>query len=314
MKTRLSTLLLLLLTTSSLLGQSTNNGAVVIIGSRFTYPFLREVISDFKQRYPSIEVQLLERGTDTEENANLIVNGHELAGTEIRTGYTNINFGSYVIVPVTNSQNPWLAEVSKTGLDKKEIKAIFFNKEYDPIYQEKKEAQTAATTDVHLFTRDQKACAPTSFAAYYGFRQENLIGRRIIGSDLSLLFAVKSDPKGLTYSVPTHLYNLETRLPLTEWTIVPIDQNGNNEVDENESIFDNLDQLLEAVANKEVSNIPLASLNISFPAQLNADNQNLALFVDFLLSDGQQKARKFGFLELPKDKAAKQRTQINTKL
>ncbi len=296
--------------------QDTNN-PVTLIGSRFSYPFIREVISDFKKLHPTIEVQLLERGTDTEENANLIVNAHVLSSNEIRKGYASVDFAKYAIIPVSNSKNPWLAEIQETGLDKKEIKALFFNKEYDAIYNEKKEKERESKLtnrpNVHLFTRDQKACAPESFAAWYGLKQENLLGKRIVGSDLSLLYAVKSDELGVTYNIPVHLYNLETRQPLSEWTIIPIDQNGNNTVDSEEQVYGNLDQLLETIS-EGIDDIPVAHLNISLPAQINASNQNLGLFVDFLLNEGQAKARKFGFVELSSQNQQKERAKINRKL
>ncbi|MES2630321.1 MAG: hypothetical protein V4616_15285 [Bacteroidota bacterium] len=299
------------------LAQASQNGAVTIIGSRFTYPYIRELIGDFRKVHPEVEIQLLERGTDTEDNANLIINGHEPQQDEIRNGYKAINFATYTILPVANAKNPWLAEVLSTGLDKKEIRSLFFNKDYDPIYNEKKEQQRQEKyerPDVHLFTRDQKACAPISFAGWFGFNQENIIGKRIVGSDLSLLYAVKSDEKGLTYNLPVHLYNLETRQPLSEWTIIPVDQDGNNFISREEAIYGNLDQLLEALASGKVQNVPTAPVNISLPQQITDDNRNLSLFVEYLLGDGQLKARKYGFLELSKDVAEKQRGQIATKL
>ncbi len=312
----LTVLLLSVAVTSSVFAQNSDNGSVTIIGSRFSYPYIRELISDFKQQYPTVEIQLLERGTDTEDNANLIINGHDLLVSEIRTGYRVVNIAQYPILPVSNIQNPWLNQVLTSGIDKKEIKALFFNKDYDGIYDEKKEKaeKPASTPDLHLYTRDQKACAPNSFAAFYELKQENLLGKRIIGSDLSLLFAVKADPKGVTYNLPTHLYNLESRLPLSDWKIIPIDQNGNNSLEDDELIYDKLDELLEAIAAKDVQNIPIANLNISLPLEITSANKNLALFVDFLLSSGQKKARKYGFVELESDKAEKQRSLITNKL
>lgn len=308
-------LLILLLTRINSLAQGPNNGSIVIIGSRFTYPFIREVITDFKKVHPQVEVQLLERGTDTEANANLIINGHELQAEELRKGYQSVSFAEYVILPVANAANPWLAEVSKTGLDKKEIRSLFFNMDYDPIYNEKKELEkTSVNSNLQLYTRDQKACAPTSFASYYGLKQESLIGKRIVGSDLSLLYAVKADVNGLTYNLPVHLYNLETRKPLAEWTIIPIDQNGNNRVDEEEKIYDDLDELLLALSNNDTRNVPAATVNISLPMELGDSDRNLQLFVDFLLNDGQSKAGKYGFLGLSPEKLEKQKTLINSKL
>lgn len=289
--------------------QEASNGKVLITGSRFTYPLVEKWISEFKKQYPNVPVRILPRGSASADSGNLIINAHKLQKEEIKTNYTVINIGRYAILPVANAKNQlYVNDYSKNGISPKEIKALYFQ-EYDA-FESTEEKKDKKKKDVHeplLYTREQKACAPTAFSNFYGLKQENLKGKGILGDDKHLINAIKQDTNGITYNVLGYIYNTNTRKVNDGIAVLPIDQNNNNKLDENENIFADLDNVISKIETGDQKQIPTDFVNISYPTQFDESTNNLKLFVQYILTEGQKFNHQFGFLDFAPESLAKQR-------
>ncbi len=183
-------------------GQSKENGKVLITGSRFTYPLLESWITNFKSIYPEVEVRILPRGSNSEDSANLVINAHKLLPVEIKPNYTVVNIARYAILPIANAKNPLVNEYLQNGIKEKEVKELYFQ-EYDPFHDEfkKPKKKDKLKYSPNLYTREQKACAPTAFANHYGLKQENIKGKGISGEDKHLIPVVRKDTNALSNNV-----------------------------------------------------------------------------------------------------------------
>jgi phosphate transport system substrate-binding protein len=272
--------------------QIKDNGKVIITGTKFTFPLINEWIKEFQEKYPDVSIGLQQKDAAPSEQANLFISGHALAPSEIKTGYHLIKVARYAILPITNEQNPWLKTVATTGIDKEQLKSIFFEKQ--------NEANNAAKKNVSLaiYTREQKGCAPIAFANYYNLKQENINGKQLQGDDKVLLKAVTDDKNGITYNNLGYIYDLKTRKVPSPIAIVPIDQNGNGKLDVSEKIYDNLDVLITAIESGKTKEIPVEYITLAVPDEISTENNNLKLFADYVLSSGQKKNGYYGFLGL----------------
>lgn len=300
--------ILVSLFTSYANAQTAANGKVLITGSRFTYTLVEKWIQDFKKQYPGVEVRILPRGSASADSGNLIINAHQLQKEEIKANYAVINIGKYAILPVANANNPlYLSEYKEKGISPKEIKKLYFQEfdEYGDVINKKKKKE--GEYEPNLYTRDQKACAPTAFANFYSLKQENLKGKGILGDDKHLLNAVKKDTNGLTYNVLSNIYDLNTRKVPNGLAVLPIDQDGNGKLTEEEKIYDNLDNLISNIEQGKEKQIPVEYVNISYPLQVSAENNNLKLFVQYILTEGQKHNHQYGFLDFEPENLAKQK-------
>ena len=292
--------------------QTSANGRVLITGSRFTYPLVEQWMAGFKKVYPEVEVRILPRGGASADSGNLIINAHKLLPTEIKPNYTVVNIGKYAILPIVNPNSAFAREHVARGIREKEIKQYFFQ-EYDGFHDDSREAKEAkkrkAKTNHEpvIYTREQKACVPQAFANFYGHNQENIRGKGITGEDKHMIPAVKKDTNGLSYNVLNWVYDLNTRKAIEGIAVVPIDFNDNGKLDENETIYENLDELISKIETGKVPEIPVEYVNIQYPAQFNDKTENLKLFVQYILNEGQKLNHQYGFLDFEPENLAKQK-------
>lgn len=314
MKRKIIAIFLLLTATYSLHAQKAENGKIIITGSRFTYPLLEKWITEFKKQYPDVPFRVIARGGPNVDSANLIINAHVLNPEEIRPGYKVVNISQYTLLPVANAKNPALQEWAVSGIKEKQFKTLFFKK-VDPFAPKKEEKKTdPSVIKPVLYTRLDKACAPTTFAKNFGFEQADILGKQIGGDDKHLITAIERDTNGVTYNNLGMIYDLTTRKVKTGLAVVPLDLNGNGKLDADENFYASLDQVIERLEKKKYSEIVTEYVNISYPGAIDESNKNLALFLNWILENGQQFNHDFGFLNFEKEKLVQQKELLSFSL
>jgi phosphate transport system substrate-binding protein len=216
------------------------------------------------------------------------------------------------LLPVANAKNPSNRELLKKGLTATDVKEIFFEKDDFLEEASKKGKKKGKSTFVAtVYTREEKACAPTAFANHYGFSQENINGTGVSGDDKYLIHAVRKDSSGITYNNAGYIYDLTTREPINGIAVIPYDLNENGKIDENEHFYNNLDDLVNNLESVENQVVPIEHINISYPKIISQENNNLKLFLDYILTEGQKFNHEFGFLNLETEHLAKQKALLN---
>ena len=298
---------IIIIFTNIIYAQKPENGKVIITGSRFTYPLVEKWIEEFKKEYPEVPFRIIARGGTNVDSANLIINAHKLHPEEIKGGNYVVNIGRYALLPVANAKNPLLAESRKKGIKEKQLKKMFFKK-YDPFAAE--EPVKTKETNVYIpiiYTRAQKACAPITFAANYGFLQEDIVGKPIGGDDKHLIMAIERDTNGLTYNNLNLIYDTQTREVKSKLAVMLLDLNGNGKLDSEENFYTKLDDVIARLERKKIPEIPVEYINISFPAQIIESNKNISLFLDWVLTKGQNFNHELGFLDFEPEVLSKQK-------
>jgi phosphate transport system substrate-binding protein len=300
MKKIIISLLFVLIVILNIQAQHAANGKVIITGSRFTYPLLEKWIAEFQKQYPDVPFRIIARGGPNVDSANLVINAHELSPEEIRPGYKVVNISKYSILPVANAKNPSLKTWTSSGIKEKQFKKLFFEK-VDPLAPKKEEKKSDVYKPL-LYTRLEKACAPTTFARNFGFEQQDLLGKQIGGDDKHLIAAIEKDTNGVTYNNLGLIYDLTTRKIKTNLAVIPFDLNGNGKLEADENFYSSLDEVIDRIEKKSYSEITTAYVNISYPETINESNKNLILFLNWVLENGQQFNHQFGFLNFEKNK------------
>ena len=108
--------------------------------------------------------------------------------------------------------------------------------------------------------------------------------------------AVVNDINGISYNNLGLVYNIQTRKVADGIAIVPIDINENGIVDEDENHYTTIDDLLDFIAQSGTSKIPQENVNVVL--NKNKINKDILDFLQWIITDGQQYNRQYGFMSL----------------
>jgi len=220
----------LLLLGSVAFAQEKPKDKVIITGVRFAYPLLEKWIQDYKAVNPSTEVIIESRTINDPAKYDLLIEAYE-QDAAVKETRDYLNFGRYALLPVANASSAFATTYGKKALTKNQIKQVYFH----DILAEKNE-DDEIKTPVTIYTRLRKAGAPTTFAHYYGYEQQNIKGKAIGGADEHLIKALLKDSTGVSYASLNLLYDRQTRSVLPGLSIIPVDQDDNNRVSEAEKV------------------------------------------------------------------------------
>jgi hypothetical protein len=194
------------------------------------------------------------------------------------------------LLPVANSSSQFAKIYGEKGLTEALIKQVFFHDLYAD-----KEKQKEIKAPFTVYTRLQKAGAPLTFAAYFGYAQENIKGKAIAGADEHLIKALLKDTTAISYSNPGLIYDLNSRTVLPGLTLLPVDAGDNGRVSNDEKFYANLDELLARIERESLKNIPVEYLHVSLPRR--GYNPEALKFLLWIIDNSQDDLHHFGFLK-----------------
>lgn len=277
----------MLLLASTSFGQSAQPREVVVTGVRFAYPLLERWIDEYKKENPHSVVRIEPRTNIDPASYDLLLEAYEPSGAQQETR-EYLYLARYVLLPVANAQSPLATAYKSKGLTLDLIRQIYFN---DITTDKKKRIDPSL---YRVYTRLQKAGAPITFAQYFGFEQANIKGKAIAGADEHLITSLLKDTLGITYSVPSQIYDLKTRAVRDGLTVLPVDTDNNGRLDKDENIYSTLDDLLAATETKSLKNIPSSYLHVSL--RKNNENPEALKFIRWVIAHGQADLHAYGFL------------------
>jgi phosphate transport system substrate-binding protein len=149
--------------------------------------------------------------------------------------------------------------------------------------------------EIHVYTRSDACGAAETWAAYLGdYRQEDLLGVAVYG-DPGLAEAVSQDPLGIGYNNLNFAYDADTGRPVAGLEIIPLDLDGNSQVDADENFYAARSDLTTAIGDGRYPSPPARALNLVTKGQPG----ELALaFTRWVLTDGQAFVEETGYIPL----------------
>lgn len=208
------------------------------------------------------------------------------------------------VIPTISANNPALETLKKRGLTQAEFQAIFVDGTITNWNQIK-----GITTDVpiKIYTRSDACGAAATWAEYFKAQQEDLKGVGVFG-DPGLADAVSKDIAGIGYNNIVYAYDITTEKKRPGIEVLPIDVNGNGSIDSTENFYENIHDLLGAVANGNFPSPPARELY--FVAKGKPANQATIDFLTWVLTDGQKFVVPAGYVTLPADNIQSQLSKL----
>ncbi|MBE0423867.1 MAG: PstS family phosphate ABC transporter substrate-binding protein [Lutibacter sp.] len=209
------------------------------------------------------------------------------------------------VIPTISAENPALVTLKKRGLTQAEFKAIFVD---GTITNWKQLPGITVDAPIKIFTRSDACGAAATWAAFIDAKQEDLQGVGVFG-DPGLAEAVSKEPAGIAYNNIVYAYDINTEKKRPGIEVIPIDINGNGTIDEDENFYENVRNLLDAVAKGKFPSPPARELY--FVANGKPQNQATIDFLKWVLTDGQQYVIPAGYVTLEGKYLKEQENKLN---
>jgi ABC-type phosphate transport system substrate-binding protein len=199
---------------------------------------------------------------------------------------------------VTSQSNNFLNSIKKDGLTKKQIKELFFEEE--SIDQTTEKPKFHAT----IYARESQSSSAQTYANYFGYKSNQIQGKKIAGDDVYLISAIKRDTSGITFNTPGNIYDLKSRKVKEGLALLPIDIGKETY----SGIVANLDETLVLLENNKFETIPVEK--VGFVYRSKGDNGEIVKFITWVLTKGQNFNHEYGFLNLDKESLTKQQESL----
>ena len=283
-------------------GEGELSGEITVSGAFALYPLAVKWAEEFRLLHPAVRIDISAGGagkgmTDVLANvADIGMVSRDVYPAELTKGAVPFAVAKDAVVPVISTGNPILADLLKSGLTREDAIALWMTEKY------KTWGEVAGTNDrspIHLYTRSDACGAAETWAQWIGGKQEDLCGTAVYG-DPGLAQAVQRDKLGIGFNNLSYAYDENTRQPNPGILILPLDVNGNGQIDPEESFYDTKDHIIAAIAADRYPSPPARDLYMvtnGIPK-----NEAVAEFLKFILTDGQQYNIPTGYIALAQDK------------
>jgi phosphate transport system substrate-binding protein len=281
-------------------------GRISLSGAWALYPMAVKWAEEFKRLHPDVKIDISAGGAGkgiTDAVNGLVDIGmvsREIYPEETKKGAYSFAMVKDAVVAVANALNPAINDIRARGLKKAVAENIWISGKCKSWSQV---VTTSSKAPIHIYTRSDACGAAETWAKYFGKKQEDLLGSGVYG-DPGLALAVKKDPLGIGFNNIGYAYDHNTRNQIQGITVVPLDLNNNGKIDANESFYNTLDEIVEAIAQGKYPSPPARDLY--FVTKGKPQNPVVAAFIRWALTDGQKYVKEAGYINLSNEKIKKE--------
>ena len=279
-------------------------GKIAISGAWALYPMMVRCGEEFQKAHPGVQFDISAGGAGKgmadalADAVDIGMVSRAISPEEEAKGAFWVAVVKDAVFLTVSEENPVWEDLHKKGLTQETLIGMYINGDVTTWGQAV--GRSDVTDAIHVFTRSDSCGAAETWAKYLGNKkQEDLKGVAVYG-DPGLLEAIIKDPLGAGYNNLNYAFDLSTGLPVAGSHAVPIDMNGNGQVDPEEMI-DTKDQAVTAVATGHYPSPPARDLNLvtnGKPSDL------IKAFIAWILTDGQKFVGEAGYIELPQEQLA----------
>lgn len=281
------------------------SGELSISGAFALYPLVVVWAGEFQELHPNVKIDISAGGAGkgiTDALSGMVDLGmvsRELHREEINKGAIGIAVAKDAVVVTINAKNPKLKEVLSHGITAEIAKKIWISgkaKNWGDVLG------TNDKTPLHVYTRSDACGAAETFANWFGYRQEDLLGTAVY-ADPGLAAVVQKDIYGIGFNNIGYAYDNETHKYLENIRIMPIDANTDGKISKDEFFYNSRKQLTKAIANGKYPSPPARDLYLVSKGV--PKNPVVIEFLRYILTKGQEKNESAGYIKMNGEKIQK---------
>lgn len=277
-------------------GNLTASDSVRVLSSPDLYNLSLRWASEYNKISPETKIRVISVNNWKIED-NLLDQGEiGFVSNQYSTGFDSesvlkIVVGRNVIVPVINSNNPFLSEISQKGISQESYIRFFDNKDSMNWGTLLKGKQTSSANFYYYNDESISKC----ISQFLKTEKAKIHGIEAATSE-EMISAVKKDPYAIGFCKIINILDPENQTLVENISIAPIDRNGNGEIDYNEKIYDDLNSFSRGVWIGKYPKALFSSI-YSVSSKTPKNDQEVA-FLKWVVTDGQKYLYTNGFSDL----------------
>ena len=278
-------------------------GTITISGAFALYPMTTKWAEEFRKIHPKVRINISAGGAGkgmTDALSGIVDLGmfsRTISDVEKEKDVWWVSVTKDAVLPTVNASSPVINPLLQRGITRDEFIKLFICREIKTWNELFEEQQPKST--INIYTRSDACGAAQMWGAYLGGNQESLVGIGIYG-DPGMADAVKSDINGIGYNNIIYVYDINTRKKHPGIEIIPIDLNENGQVDEDENLYNNLDDIMNAIKEENFPSPPARELY--FVSKGKPQQKEIIEFLKWIITDGQAFVKEGGYVQLPNQK------------
>ncbi|MDF1576516.1 MAG: PstS family phosphate ABC transporter substrate-binding protein [Bacteroidales bacterium] len=284
----------------------TVSGNISISGAFALYPITVKWAEEFRKLYPEVEIDISAGGAGKgmadalSEMVDLGMFSREIAPQEKEKGAWHIALTKDAVLATVNASNPHLKEILEKGVSREKLRELYVSGGVSS-WGELLDIPSGA--EITLFTRSDACGAAAMWAAYLGVNQEDLLGLGIFG-DPGVADAVRNNRYGIGYNNVAYIYDISTRKKYENLEVLPLDLDSNGFLTPDENFYSSLDSVVSAIKGGIYPSPPARELY--FVSQGKPRSRVVILFIEWILTEGQQYLKEAGYVSLSEEKIAEE--------
>ncbi len=290
----------------------TQQGSINLFTTPDLYNLTMKWVSEYGSFNPKLKINLV-KSTDI-EIAEKLKSGEGL-GFIADESYAalgnqstwNMVVGRDVIVPVMNAANPFLDDIYQKGITSDKLARIFENPEKQNWGMLLDNTKNSSDIPIHFYMMNNPSIQ-SGVANFLKTNQSNTNGIKIT-SGQEMISAIQKDPNAIGFCKLVQIMDLKNQSLAENIKLMPIDKNGNGEIDYMENIYENLQAFSRGVW---IGKYPKAlSGNIYSVSSQKPKSENDLAFLSWVLTDGQNFLNTNGYSDLASSEIKSQLDKIN---
>lgn len=283
------------------------SGTISISGAFALYPMTARWAEEFQKIYPEVRIDISAGGAGkgmTDALSGMVDLGmfsRGIAEAEKAKGVWWIAVTQDAVLPTINANSPFLDNVKKIGFTRNDFSDVYIIGS-TKTWEKWAEGTISQELKMNVYTRSDACGAAQMFAEYLGKSQEDLIGTGIFG-DPGIAEAVRNDMYGIGYNNVIYVYDIKTREKNRGLEVIPIDLNENGQIDQDEMVYNKLDDIMLAIKSGKYPSPPTRDLY--FVAKGKPTNKVVIEFLKWIVTEGQKYVDEAGYVQISCEKLEK---------
>ncbi|HNZ44258.1 MAG TPA: substrate-binding domain-containing protein [Bacteroidales bacterium] len=279
------------------------SGMINVDGDGILYPLMNKWKQEFAKEFSEVKIGIKTGNTGSglkrlaAGELQMVMAARELSETEKQSGFWAVPVAKDVVLPVISFDNSNLQKIVFTGVTKEKMASAFTGK----ISSWGQLLQQPSKDPVELYAMNDSADISLFWAGFLGVDAGNIKGNKVSGEN-EMAMKVAANKNALGYCSMTYVFDITTGFKKKNLYVLPIDLNANKMADDNELVFDKLDDIKSAVSSGKYPSPP--SRKLYLVCKTKPSDKATVSFIKWILTVGQNHCGPFGFINLSTEEAA----------